>query len=218
MNWKENKTALELEEALKRQVANMRRSLAAFDEGALEEAERIASAIYIICHDSPTKKRLQQKSLLTQVGLKNSMGFTDTAHGKNADPGIATLGPPLLAIFNDINGIRYVAPGAFPSHRQIAYSRWAEGEVYQNISGKSLTRKNLIFYLRSQDGGAHVDDHRRDEAYYRFVKFGDHVSWNAEKTFSINATSPQIDTTTVHWLTTRQIGAEIDDSLKRVGF
>ena len=146
------------------------------------------------------------------------MGFTDTAWKDDPDPGIATVGPPLLSIFVDDNGIRYVPPGVFPRHPQTTYSKWAEGEVYQNISGKSLTRKNLIFYLRSQDGGAHVDDHRRDEAYYRFVKFGDHVSWNPAKTFSVNATSPAIDTTTVHWLTTRQSGAEIDDSLKRGGF
>ena len=58
----------------------------------------------------------------------------------------------------------------------------------------------------------HVDGNLRGEAYYRFVTFGDHTAWSADKAIPINAISPDIETFNVHWMAKRQIGAEVEDS------
>ncbi|RWL45253.1 MAG: hypothetical protein EOR60_15000 [Mesorhizobium sp.] len=189
----------------------MRRSAEAFDAGATEEAERLSSGIYIICHESR-----QQHSLLGQLGLKAEMTFTDSA-ARSVVPNEVYVGPPLLAMTKTEDGrIIFIAPLGKGRTRQVSFDDWYGAEVYLNIDGQSLSREKLVFYVRSQDGGAHVDSHRRDEGYHRFIKYGDHVTWSVDRTFAAGSVH-QIDSGPVPWLTVRQIAWELDDSLRRIG-
>lgn len=190
----------------------MRRSAEAFDNGHQEEAERLASSVYIICHDGG-----RQKSLLEQLGLKTGLTFTDSSTKQPDDPWKMSMGPPLAAMKKIEGGIVYVAPLGERGSVPVKFSKRWEQIVYSNESGKSISRKNLVFFLRSQDGGGHVDDHIRDEQHHRFSRYADHVTWN--KNFSIYG---QIllnnDQNNLHWLTMRQIAWEVDEALKSLGF
>lgn len=209
----------DLEAKLRSQMANMRRSCEAFDEGAHEEAERLASSVFIICHDGG-----KQQSLLTMLQMKRDARFYDTAlKAIPAEPDVVQLGPPLLAVMNDAAGMRYVAPlGPAPSAQDepwlVKFSKWWDQTVYANSRGHKLSRKNLVFAMRSQDGGGHVDSALTNEAYYRFLAHGDHQSWNAEGTLSINTQSPGIAADNLHWLSMRQIAWEVANALQRLGF
>ncbi len=217
MAWeKYQKARAEVEQALFRQIANMRRSMTAFDGGALEEAERLAASIYVIFHDGG-----RQKSLLSQLGLKTGLKVLDSSIPEDPDPHVVNGGPPLLGLYISEDGLaRYRASGIHDWNREtwIPFSKWWSGEVYSNAAGLTLSRMNLIFYLRSQDGGAHVDETLRDEAYYRFVKFGDHVSTNRSGTLTLNAAGGSVDTSNVHWESVRQIASEVRYTLARLGY
>lgn len=86
----------------------------------------------------------------------------------------------------------YAAPLGTPESlgrmRKLAFSRWWEQKVFVSITGNlSVSRKNLVFGLRSHDGGAHLDGELTNEAYYRFSRVGDHVSANAARSLTLNA-------------------------------
>jgi hypothetical protein len=209
--FKHAKTREELLENFRRQVANFRRSCAAFDSGALEEAERLASSIYVLCHDGVNSN---SKSLLGMLGFKTKLLFPDSASSRGPRaPDVVQAGPPLLAIKMDANPLFYGAPLGDGEKRmaRIGFSKWWEAEVYRNVQDQKLSRKNLIFFLRSQDGGGHVDDNIRDESYYRFVKFGDHVSWNDNRTLRVDFAGG--DTSEAAFYSVRQIAWEVDQAI-----
>ena len=60
---------------LKRQLVFLRNSAAAYDDGALEEAVRIAVVIRVLCHDTA-----KSTSLLAHMGLKESIRLVSTAN------------------------------------------------------------------------------------------------------------------------------------------
>lgn len=214
MTWSYKKTEDEIRAALVRQTANMRRSMIAFDQGALEEAERLASAIYIFCHDHG-----QQVSLFTQIGRKKENIFVDSKRAESTRPGQVILGPPLLANRLVDNQLIYCPAGINDHNKKyVSFIKWWEGEVYKNISGKSLTRKNLILFLRNQDGGGHVDSNLRNEDYYNFVKYADHVSKSIDGSMELLAHLSNISTKNVHWMTVRQIASEVDYVLRELGY
>lgn len=220
-HWKYQKPREEIEAALHRQLSNMRRSLESFDRGAIEEAERVASSIYIICQDSGRN----QKSLLGQLGLRDRMKIPETISvSVSKERGVVRCDPPLVGLNMDEDGrLSYVAPIAtemFDRMDKVAFSRWWEQKVYSSRKpGLSLSRKNLVFGLRTQDGGGHVDETLRDEAYYRFSRLGDHMQWNPERTLGVYAaTNNGEPLPNGHWMTMRQMGWELDQALIAEGF
>jgi hypothetical protein len=219
--WHYEKSPEEIIDALRRQLANMRRSFAAFDEGFEEEAERIASSVYIICQDSGRNN----KSLLNQLCFKDHIKIPETCLRFKPEPGVVRGDPPLTACMIKEDGtITYVPPlgssKQILSTPRVAFSRWWEHGVYQSRrTGLMLSRKNLVFGLRSQDGGAHVDSSLKSEAYYRFSRLGDHVSWNTEKTLSVfSLSNGGVPVTNGHLVSMRQIGWELDQALISKGF
>lgn len=210
--WTKRKAPEEIAEGMRRQVANMRRSMDAFDNGAYEEAERLASSIYIICHDGGRN----EKSLLGQLGLKNLVGFIESR--LKPEPDVLIFGPPLLAV--DFAGDRpsLCVPAIGPAAIEVPFSKWWKAKVYENAAGLVLSRSNLVHYFRNQDGGGHFDDHLRSEAYYRFTRLGDHVSWNEDRTLSVDTIGAGIDTTRAAEMTIRKIATELQLTLKSSGF
>ena len=94
--------------------------------------------------------------------------------------------------------------------QRIKLSKWWEGSVYRNAAGNDLSRKNLVFCLRSQDGGSHVDADHKNEEYFRFLKYGDHVSSSADGSISVYTSG---NTSVLALQTVRQIAWELSQAI-----
>lgn len=152
----------ELNEHFREQVAALASSCANYDAGQRWEAKRIASAVYILCHDPPFGHKSKSKSLLSQMNLKTKLDFISTA---NHDAAQVVPGLPLAAIAStDTDGTIYVPSTKANPVRPMRFRLWYEETVF--YAGKrELSRKNLILSMRSQDGGAHIDDIIKDAEY-----------------------------------------------------
>lgn len=156
-----SRSPAELEEAAAEQIRFLRASCEAYDGGFRPEAKRIASAAYILLHDGG-----QQKSLLRRIGLRDSLRFISSS-----DPrcGYETYVPLATWSIPDEGGHFIpdfeIIKEARSRLKRESYSSWIEGKMFVNKSGKELSRKNLMFSLRNQDGGGHVDDKLRNKSY-----------------------------------------------------
>lgn len=155
------RTSAELEDAAREQIRFLRSSCEAYDGGFRAEAKRIASALYILLHDSGA-----QKSLLRRVGLRDKIGFISAA---DPDWGSECYVPLFIWSVPDEGG--HFVPDfdiireARDRCPRLRYSAWIQGKLFANANGHQLTRKNLMFSIRNQDGGGHVDDSFKDESY-----------------------------------------------------
>lgn len=164
------KSPEELREALERQIRHLRRSNRTYDEGDLEEAERIAAALYVLFADYASNKALTR---VTKV--RAHLRFPDSRNwtGK-PDPRSLWVGPPLCSVGHQGS---YVPPLA-PAEHQVPYplvqfQRWWDTVAFTTHKGRKLTRKNLVFRLRNEDGGGHVDKSLKSEAYHDLKYQGD---------------------------------------------
>ena len=216
--WRYKKSDEEMAGALNRQIVHLRTSSVSFDAGNLAEAERLAAVIYILCHDGGKNSR----SLLAQIGIRDTMKFPDTGSWPPLENGAIHADPPLVALNMGEDGtLSYVAPfGDASRMNKLAFSRWWEQKIYTSRSNTlNLSRKNLVFSMRTQDGGAHVDDTLKSEAYYRFSRIGDHETWNKEMTFSVfSAKNGDIPLQNGHLFTMRQMAWELDQALHAAGY
>lgn len=171
MTFKHHKTPEELERHLRSQIGHLRRSMVSYDDGHLDEAQRIASSLYTLFFDG----RSNTKSVTGMVGVKKSLRFPDSAWRDRTDPKVILLGPPLCSVGVDgcyhpkkaggeKKGLRYPL---------ISFQKWWDQIVYQTDRNLSLSRKNLIFAMRNTDGGGHVDPVTKNEAYHWLSAYGD---------------------------------------------
>jgi hypothetical protein len=207
------KTDQDILSALLRQIAHMRRSIAAFDDGHLEEAERIASAVYIIANDSGKNS----KSLLSQLGLKGQFKFYDTAAREYRSLGSNEyrMTPILCAYWKENGKIERYAPllKDFTERDQVSFSNWYNGNIFRARSG-NLTRQQLIYNIRSTDGGAHVDPDYKNEAYASLVRgHGRHIAGSYGDT-EIQA---RVNLPGAHWASMRQIAHELEQTFRDNG-
>lgn len=202
----------EMQEALGRQINHLRRSCIAYDQGTHEEAERIASCVYILAHDGGDRS----KSLLGELGYKSTMNFFTTT-------GAHALGPRKINIMPSLIGVTFVRSKAiYTPHlagapfgaELVTFDEWWDENVIQRTVGASLSRKKLVFALRSQDGGSHVDRNLTDDGYVYLSKRGGNWFSSSGNSNSQVEHSPMENG---HWASMRQIGWEIDESLKLIG-
>lgn len=212
------KTQLELEEELTEQVQALRSSLLNFDKGDIWEAKRIASSIYLLCFDGTGRT----KSLLGMLKIKSGLKFiSSVSFPKTTDKIIYASASPMVCMgIHDKHGARYFPIlGDSPlsdQMKQISFSTWWEEEILHPTSRLSMIRKNLVFIMRSQDGGAHVDDHLRNFDYKILKSQGDPVAkWHdGSVVFGGSAGEP---ITGIIWAIMRQIGWELDQTLQKHG-
>jgi hypothetical protein len=124
----------------------------------------------------------------------------------------------------------------------ICFKQWWNEIVYGPNPDYSLSRREIIFFMRSQHGGAHVDDNLRNKGYHGLVTRGlpeVEFSYNqsgiclhtrGSKLYCVredpgpNAMSPgspddpRLPVKNGHLATVRQIAWELDESLKAVGY
>ncbi|HYN45978.1 MAG TPA: hypothetical protein VES64_04735 [Allosphingosinicella sp.] len=216
------KTRTDLENELTDQLSALRDSATAYDAGKLWEAKRLAATAFILLHDGGRRTQ----SLLTQLGIRRGMTFTSTVKPPEANSPL-----PLAMINVDVvNGVATYAPfldGQSTHRNELKFSKWYDERVFETGAGRPLSRKNLIYALRNQMGGGHVDGEIEDEA----------VHWLTKGVHTVTSDDPWRDEAgnvvedvpfakpfqggsvpNGHLATMRQIGWELDFSLRRAGY
>ncbi|MEV0811441.1 hypothetical protein [Micromonospora sp. NPDC050200] len=163
----------DLEEHLRRQVAYLRRSAAAYDEGATDEAFRLATTVRVLCHHTASSW-----SLLHQLGLlPERLRFVDTAlQLPDLPPGGFAINPGLCTI-----RVSFDAGTASPTpvldnlgpdriNPLQAFDEWWGRRFLTNESplrgGRrafTYSRRNVVLQMANKDGGAHVDPQMPDD-------------------------------------------------------
>lgn len=210
----------ELKVELQEQIAALRASAAAYDGGAFWEAKRLASTAYILLHDGSANS----KSLLGQLGLKATITLLSTARPQSADPVL----PLAVLDVSMVEGWYRYSPNLdrfSEAHHELPFSKWYSETVFETGSGKSVSRKNLIFSLRNQLGGGHVDPTLKDEAVHWLAQGAHNVSFgpttdengNPIQGPSIFAEMKDGPVPNGHLATMRQVAWELEKSLVTVG-
>ena len=143
------------------QIGHMERSAAAFDDGHEAEAARLATSIRVLVHDNP---RSASKSILGQLGVKDSLRYLDTSLSHRGlrpdhpgwDAGLASME------IEPGRGGRYVPMlDNLPKERRryTNFSAWWSKVIYRRVG---FGRRELVMNLANTDGGAHVDSALED--------------------------------------------------------
>lgn len=175
-------------------------SCAGYDAGKTWEAKRIASCVHTFVHDFG-----RTVSLLSQLKLRGSLRFISSAIAWSETSPTAQM--PLVAVRADASGCRYVPflddrpPERFD---RISFSSWWEQPILRDVRRRVLTRKNLVFSLRDQDGGGHVDATLSDEGYASLSRQG-----GAAFQYQVGDNPPRNIDPGPHLASMRQIGWEL---------
>lgn len=156
-------------EALKSSAAN-------YDNGNLWESKRLATTVHTLVHDGSNGN---SRSILKQLGIKGELSFLTCAQPPDK-PGIQTLSilKGMCGISETDNGPMYhpVLDRAF-NRRHVTFQHWWDEVLFTNKSNVDIARKNLVFSLRSQDGGSHFDKSLPDDAYLSLKGAKDTGMW-----------------------------------------
>lgn len=143
-------SAEDLAAHLKRQLIFLRNSVAAYDNGFVEEAIRIGVVIRVLCHDTQSSV-----SLLKQMGQKATLRLVTTAKTLSNDLLADMDFGELMAGMTFGHTLEYdPVPEDSPA---ILCPDWWEQPVF--IRDKTAyTRKDVVLSAANKDGGAHVDN------------------------------------------------------------
>jgi hypothetical protein len=145
----------ELLALLAEQVTWLARSGAAYDSGLEDEAKRLTVPIRVLVHDTG-----KSSSLLSQLGLKSSIRFIDSAAPIRPGNLATTLGLVMMRV-NTVKGGAYMPRlGDGPPHlygRTAPFDRWWKGPVSKLADGRTVSRYDYVMPVANQEGGAHVD-------------------------------------------------------------
>jgi hypothetical protein len=162
------RTIDEIEFALSCQLLAIVASGGAYDAGEEWEAYRISTAAYTMLHDD-VRPNSRGRAILSQIGVKRTI-----LYAASAEPYVANVIPSSLVMLDTQNaGFVPLCWSKFREiNRWLPFDDWWSTEVvfadqpFAEVgTGQSLTRKDLILSMRSQDGGSHFDTDWRNEAY-----------------------------------------------------
>nr|WP_315384913.1 hypothetical protein [uncultured Sphingomonas sp.] len=199
----------ELTEELSDQRKALRASCDGYDRGELWESKRLATTVYNLVHEDG------QKSLLSSLGIKKNLKFISSSKGFNLEylnlgvvrGGRVSPPTPLAALMLGENETIFVPMCHSVANiewcRSLAFGKWYEEGVFETSKGRVLSRKNLIYSLRSQDGGAHIDNMIKNEAYFVLRSDAD------DRLRSSGKPIPH-----AHYATMRQIAWEVEKTLE----
>jgi hypothetical protein len=148
-----------LEEKLREQLRFLQRSCVAFDNGAEDEALRMATALRVILHSTK-----QSVPLVSHLGLTNGMLLSSSR-------GIGDYNDYLSHVLN-INSptpVRMV-PLLGDKFHELPFEKWWRDETVFIDGREKYFRKTIILSAANKDGGAHVD--RQLERYYEILCSG----------------------------------------------
>jgi hypothetical protein len=214
------KSAAELKQELEEQLLALRSSCENYDKGNLWEAKRIAGVISILLFDGGKNS----KSLLGQMSLKNDLLLISSAtvFPEDEDTILVSFTANRLTVIEMGSGIAGYVPKCSLPPDPLNFNRWLKFEdwwieiVFGGPNGNSLDRKTVIQTLRDQDGGAHVDEGNTNQDYYSAKLKGDR-SWQFVVHDGSSGQEIVKPISNAIFATARQIGWEVDQSLKARG-
>lgn len=189
----------ELLQELSDQRAALRASCDGFDAGHEWEACRLATVVYTLLNDGRSKT----VSILSQLGLRSSISFHSYATPNT--PGNLMTWVPLCITLISAGNLRYIPKlnnGPFGLVNQLKFSDWWKEAVFENTKGNQLSRMNLVFALRSKDGGSHYDNEIPESPYLELKQAGG--GWSG---------APGSVTNNAHLASMRHIAYELEESL-----
>lgn len=139
----------------------MKRSMHSYDSGFEDEAQRIATIIRILLHDTKN-----QTSLLNHMNIKNKVQFLSTAEGYIPANKLSYEG----LLETSSNGYYIPMNSASATFKGIMhqFDDWWN-QIILDDKVNLFSRKDLILEVADTDGGAHVD-HKLNEAYALLTK------------------------------------------------
>ncbi|MEX0985139.1 MAG: hypothetical protein WD096_08825 [Actinomycetota bacterium] len=159
------RTQEELIAQLRNQVTFLRRSGRLFDDGAEDEALRLAVSIRVLVHDTSSSA-----SVLELLGVKAAIAYLDS-YIPPPEPreGVLTwhMGAGIAGLTADDSGrpcyraTRDLHPSSLGP---VPFDDWWGRVIIQDQAGADFSRRALVLALANQDGGAHVDP-ELDSAY-----------------------------------------------------
>jgi hypothetical protein len=139
----------------------IQRSINSYDSGYEDEAQRIATIIRILVHDTRSSS-----SLFKHLDLKNRIQFLTTAGGYIPENQLSYEG--ILAASTAGLHMPMCLTGHKPEGMLLQFDDWWN-QIVLDDKVNLFTRKDLILEVADTDGGAHVDD-KLNEAYANLTK------------------------------------------------
>lgn len=153
-------SAQELQEHWNNQIRFIQKSIKEFDSGDEIEAQRIATNLRILFHDTSSSKSIF-KQLKPQV--------TFYSGGCLYTPSNLVTSWTLLSLEFGPEGLKYKAELENSSrYFFMNFPDWWNEIIFDDHENR-FTRKDIVTFIANQDGGAHVDP-KLNEAYAKLTK------------------------------------------------
>lgn len=196
----------ELEQALEDQLAALNSSCRGYDQGDMWEGPRMATTVYTLVNNGNSRS----VSVLSQLGIREKIRFISFSTPQI--PGNLVSWTPLCTFRVGNDGVAVLpsldkGPAA---PKDINFKKWWGEAVFENAGGQKLSRMNLVFALRSQDGGSHYDRELPITPYLELKDNGG--GWQI---FSENAEEDGAPLQNAHLATMRHIAFEVEQSIQR---
>lgn len=163
------KTRADLMDELSDQLSFLASSALSYDHGNVSEAKRLATTIYTLIYDGTgrTISLCKHLGFLPKMRMLSVCPVINTAGGKFT-PYASPLTTLVLSPDHPPRAEPVYTGPDFPpppyNPRWISIAKWLSEQV-SSPGAPILTRRNLIYAVRNQDGGSHCDDKLRDSDY-----------------------------------------------------
>ena len=144
-------------------------SCAGYDAGDHSEALRLATCVFNLVHDSGSNR-----SIMGQFGIKDRHMFLATNVRDGAKlPVIVHRFTPLVE-FERVSARPHFVPlvtyfqnrNAYFPVRNLSFDAWWNKDIIFVEGSHRMTRRQLVFALRNQEGGSHYDDEVRNPNFH----------------------------------------------------
>lgn len=151
----------------------MAASCAAYDAGDHSEALRLATCVYNIVHDHGAIH-----SIMAQLGIKETHKFLATnIRDATCIQTIVNRYTPLIELERLYVGPTFVPLCTYFENRNawfyvrgLSFDAWWNKDIIFFDGPQRLTRRQLVFTLRNQEGGSHYDKEVRNPTFHSLQK------------------------------------------------
>lgn len=145
-----------------------------YDNGSSAVASLMAGQLRILLHDAPVhdKRKNKSRSLLQQLGIKDTIKFFDTAHPYNENNLLTSSCLTLMNYSSDGHTCEakiFPLLGAnFKPCKIKGFPDWW-GQIVLSDNKNKFSRKDVIMLVADKDGGAHIDE-KLPKGYYDLTR------------------------------------------------